>query len=182
MKKVIIQNTATDIAYLYNSTIDYISTNQVRDTPFFYHNIISIIPGLDNLFDIESAGSFINRLYKGPGGEYILIQPLIDFGYWSIIPFVYVHMFILNFIFKRKSDYFFLVYVFLIAGTYRVIWYGITYIQTGMFFIIPILYIICLNVNKLSEPELETKVKKFFYIDNLIEMLKKRFNKFFKIK
>ena len=113
VKKVIIQNTATDIAYLYNSTIDYINMNPLRDTSFYYYNLLSIIPGLDSFFDVESVGSFINRLYRGPGGEFILIQPLIDFGYTSILPFVYAYMSILNFILKRKNDFFFLLYLFL---------------------------------------------------------------------
>lgn len=148
VKKVIIQNTATDIAYLYNSTIDYINMNPLRDTSFYYYNLLSIIPGLDSFFDVESVGSFINRLYRGPGGEFILIQPLIDFGYTSILPFVYAYMSILNFILKRKNDFFFLLYLFLSAGIYRIMWYGITYIETGMFFILPIIYIICFKTTK----------------------------------
>lgn len=155
ISKLVTQNTATDIAYLFNSTIDYISNGFNEYHKYYFYYLVNILPGLDRIFPVTSAGSVINSVYNGPGGEHILIQPLLDFGVIGIPILSLFMLMALHFILSRKSKYFFLLYIFYIAGAFRIGWYGISYIETGTFVILPILYFLCNRI-------MESKKKKLY--------------------
>jgi len=66
----------------------------------------------------------------------------MNFGIFGIVGFEILELYFLRVIIKSKKRYSFFLYLFLVATTFRTSWYGIGYIETGIVYILPILYIL----------------------------------------
>lgn len=139
LKKVLIQNTAADLAYVYNLSIKYPEDYGYLMGKSYANYIGEIIPFIKTNNTTELI---ITETYYSPGGAFLLSEPYMNFGVIGVILFAVVEMLLLNVILKRESKYSFYLYVFLIAANFRISWYGLNYIVTGLLYLLPILYLL----------------------------------------
>ncbi len=144
-KKILVQNTAADIGYVYESSVRY-----PEEYGYFYGK--TYVSYLTDLIPLSSskynASRILSTTYSAPGGILILSEPYMNFGYIGIIIFSIFEFLILYFILKKKSKYSYFLYLFLIAASFRISWYGLSYAETGIVYILPILYILISILNK----------------------------------
>lgn len=146
------QGTASDVGYVFNSSIDYFKNYKLFLGETYITYIKGIIPFLDQPM---RAGSIIQNLYRTAGGEFILVEPLINFGYIGVFVWTNLFVMVLGMLIKKKTVYKSLVYFFLVATSFRYIWYGLTYIETGLLYLLPVAFLfVCLAGKK---PELIIK-------------------------
>ena len=136
-RKVLIQNTAADIGYVYNSSIHYVNEKGMLYGKTYLTYFIEAIPLFSSNY--EAAG-ILKRTYYTPGGILILSEPYMNFGIIGLIVFTLLEMFILYQLIKREKKYNYFIYLFLLITTFRTSWYGLKYIETGLLYILPILY------------------------------------------
>ena len=72
----------------------------------------------------------------------------MNFGVLGIVLFAIAELSIINFILKKKKDYNFFLYIFILATPFRVTWYGLMYIEKGIIYIMPVLYILYMIINR----------------------------------
>lgn len=154
-RKILIQSTAADIGYVYNTAILHTEYNGYSHGKTYLLYIYKLIPFMSaSSFD---ASSILRNTYGTPGGIFILAEPYMNFGIIGIIVFAIVELTIINSIVKKKRDYNFFLYVFLLATPFRVTWYGLMYIEKGVVYIIPIMYVLHMIINKYRERKMKNK-------------------------
>lgn len=137
IRKSLVQNTASDIGYVFNVSIDFWKNNTLLKGESYTTYIIKLIPFLDSEVRV---GKILNDTYGTPGGEFILSEPLMNFGIIGIIIFQIVEFGIYTMILSKQNKYRFVLYAFLIATTFRTTWYGWIYIEKAIVYFIPIIY------------------------------------------
>lgn len=145
IKKVLIQNTAADLGYVYNLSIHFTEENGFLYGKSYIHYLKELIPFTNGRDSVEFI---LDDIYKSPGGAFILSEPYMNFGILGIFGFEILELYFLRTIIKSKKRYSFFLYLFLVATTFRTSWYGIGYIETGIVYILPILYIFTNFLNK----------------------------------
>ncbi len=135
------QSTASDVGFVYNSTIDYTKKYGLLDGKTFIVYLQGFIPLLDQPM---RAGAIIGKIYSSAGGEFILTEPFINFGFVGIAVLMNLYIFVIYQLIKRQKTYAVIVFYFLIAASFRYLWYGPTYIETGIIYLIPFVWI-CTN-------------------------------------
>ena len=95
-----------------------------------------------------SAAAVLNDTYGSPGGIYILSEPYMNFGVIGVVLFTLLEIYIIYWITKKKTEYSYFLYLFILTTQFRICWYGISYIEIGVIYILPILYLLMKNVNK----------------------------------
>ena len=139
LRKVLVQNTAADVAYVYNSSIDYYMSNNLLLGKSYQEYLIETIPLLDSDIRIDKM---LAENYNAPGGQFILSEPLMNFGILGIVVFAIMEMFIYYKILSKNNRYRFFLYCFLILTVFRTTWYGLVYIEKAIIYFIPIIYFI----------------------------------------
>ena len=142
LKNVFVQSTAADIAYVYNISLDYNMNNDLLYGNSYKQLIVESIPLLNYK---NSIPRILEAEYVFPGGEYLLSAPVMNFGLLFIPIFAIFENLILTKIIKSKNNYLYIVYLFIVASSFRINWYGLTYIETGLLYIIPLLLFIYRN-------------------------------------
>ena len=147
LRKVIIQNTACDLTYVYNSSIEFVENEELLYGKTYSTYINGMVPLVDTPY---RAGGIIREKYNTPGGEFILTEPLINFGLLGVVIFTNLFCIILNIITKKVGFYRYILFIFLIITSFRYCWYGFSYIQTAIVYFIPFVVIgsIVLSRNK----------------------------------
>lgn len=133
----VVQKTATDIAYVFNCCIHYSQNNLLYGSTYSYY--------LLNAFPILNAENQVMKILEGfasPGGEYLLCEPLINFGFIGIIVTTIAEFSFLSLIFSSRDKYFKYIAIFVIFTQFRIIWYGRSYIETAIIYFIPFLILI----------------------------------------
>lgn len=143
LKNIFVQSTAADIAYVYNISLDYNMNNDLLYGNSYKQLIIESIPLLNYK---NSIPRILEAEYVFPGGEYLLSAPVMNFGLIFVPIFTIIENFILLKIIKSKNNYLYIVYLFIVASSFRINWYGLTYIETGLLYIIPLLLFIYRNI------------------------------------
>ena len=137
------QGTASDVGYVFNSGIDYYYNNSLLFGKTYITYIQGIIPFINQPL---RTGNIIQQIYKTAGGEFFLIEPFINFGYIGVFVWIncmlYIIYTLLKNIIRNSSGYLSIVYCFIVATAFRYVWYGMTYIETGLLYLIPIAYIV----------------------------------------
>lgn len=149
VKKIFVQNTASDVAYVFNSSINYNKNNELLKGKTYVTYLVKTIPLLDYSYRVENI---LQEQYNTPGGDFFLDEPLMNFGIIGIIIYPIIELGIYYLILKKHSDYSFFVWIFLMATSFRTSWYGLLYIEKGIIYFIPIIYIIVkmFNSNKVG--------------------------------
>lgn len=139
IKSIFIQSTVSDIAYTYNAAIQYNIDHGNLFGKTYKNYLVEAIPLLESDMDVEKM---LRNEYSTVGGNYLLGEPVLNFGILGVILFKIVELLILYNLVKRKHKINYFWYLFLIATIFRSIWYGLSYIELGMLYMVPIFYII----------------------------------------
>ncbi|NRS82860.1 hypothetical protein BD780_000085 [Clostridium tetanomorphum] len=139
LAKLVSQNTASDIGYVYNSSCDFVKNDNLLYGKTYLTYIEGLIPLVDTPY---RAGLIIKNLYNTPGGEFILTEPLINFGMLGVIIIPNIYLFIFKIILKKRTVLRYNLYIFLIVTAFRYLWYGFSYIETAVIWFIPLLYLL----------------------------------------
>ena len=161
LKKTLVQNTAADIGYVFNSSIDFYKNNDLLMGKSYITYIIELLPFTDSSVRI---GHILGEQYNTPGGEFILSEPLMNFGIVGVIGFQIVEYSIYTLILSKKSKYRFFLYSFLMMTVFRTTWYGWIYVEKAVVYFIPIIYVITKYLDKFEEngeKKIENKNEKF---------------------
>ena len=133
------QGTASDVGYVFNSAIEYVEHYSLLFGKTYITYVQGIIPFFDQPY---RAGAIIENLYHTAGGEFFLTEPLINFGIPGIFVVVNLVILFMKLIFQKLTNYKCLVFFFLLATAFRYVWYGLTYIETGLLYLLPLAWIL----------------------------------------
>lgn len=137
VKKVFVQNTAADIGYVFNASVDYSENQELLMGKTYLTYLIKLVPFVDSNV---RAGKILNDNYATPGGEFILSEPLINFGMFGAIVFQLIEFGAYTIILSKNNRYRFFLYSFLMITVFRTSWYGWMYIEKAVVYFIPIIY------------------------------------------
>lgn len=133
--RLLVQSTSADEAYIYNLAIQYRDGNGNLYFKPYLSFLYNSVPLLDYNEDITSI---LKNTYVGhPGGEYILSMPYMSFGFLGIFIFSIIEFIILKLIIEKESLLSYVWYLFILCTSFRIVWYGISYIEMGFIYIIP---------------------------------------------
>ena len=135
-KKIIVQNTASDVGYIYNLSLKYRRYNKSLNGATYIQYIDELMPFGE---DSHSASKILDDKYGTPGGIYLLSEPYMNFGVTGIIAFGVIELTVIYFVLRSRKYYFAAIYVYILITAFRTSWYGISYIETGIIYIMPLL-------------------------------------------
>ncbi len=149
---IVCQPTASDIAYVFNSSIHFSKTEELYKGISYLKNLSVFIPLLENPYLVEYV---LNDMYGAPGGEFYLSEAIMNFGRiaGSLISISFFCI-ILYLLLNSKNLYFRIITIFIICTCPRIIWYGKNYIVTAITIFIPLALLVNYFILKL-----ETKKK-----------------------
>ena len=139
IRSIFVHSTVSDIAYTYNAAIQYNIEHENLYGKTYKSYLIEAIPLLKSDTDVEKI---LLDEYATVGGNYLLGEPVINFGIIGVVIFKIVELYIIYNLAKHKYKINYFWYLFLIATIFRSIWYGLSYIELGMLYMVPIFYII----------------------------------------
>lgn len=139
-KKLVTQNTASDVGYMYDLAIRYVNEHSLLNGITYIRYFLKFIPGVD-LSYLEST-NILAQYYAVPGGSFILNEPLMNFGLMGVVIIPNLLISMIYMVLRKKSNLRYMIYIFLLATPFRYLWYGIEYIETGIVIFIPIIYIL----------------------------------------
>ena len=137
IEKIFLQNTASDIGYVFNSSIDYAMNNEKLLGKTYYTYLVEAIPMLETNERVELI---LQRMYNSPGGSYLFSEPIMNFGILGVFVFVLLECIIFSWILNKQNEFKFYIYCFFIATVFRSCWYGLNYLETGLLYFIPLMY------------------------------------------
>lgn len=136
LKKLITQNTASDIGYMYSISCDYVLEHGLLFGRTYIRYVLETIPMINTVN--FNATELLGKYYAVPGGLFFLSEPLINFGFWGVVIIPNLQIALIYFMINKYSDYAYVSYLFLLATPFRYLWYGIGFIETGMIWLIPL--------------------------------------------
>jgi len=139
VKDVLVHNTVSDVAYTFNAAIHYNDIYGNLNGKTYKSYLIEAIPLLDSDLKVEKI---IQQNYATVGGNYLLGEPYMNFGILGILLFKIIELFIFYTMVTKKSNIFYFWYLFIIATCFRSMWYGLSYIETGMLYMVPLVYLL----------------------------------------
>lgn len=131
--------TISDVAYLYNTAIDYSLSFAHTHGQIFVQNLLSAIPFYNSAADFSSI---ISLSYNNPGGEPFLAEPIMDFGMWSVPVMVSLDILFYRAVIVFKNDFFKYEYLLLLFAVPRIVWYGRSFVYTSVLFFVPLMFLI----------------------------------------
>ncbi len=142
---VIVQTTSSDICYILNSAIVYVSEYGYLGGQTYLSYIGELIPFISLAQD---ASTILQETYGHPGGIHLLAEPFMNFGVLGVAFYSLIECSFLYFVFSRKSRVKCIYYFYFVAASFRYCWYGISYLETGVVILIPF---ICILSNTFSK-------------------------------
>lgn len=140
LTKLVTQNTASDVGYMYSIAVDYISTHSLLFGETYLKYVIKVIPILETS-NFETA-TILGQYYGVPGGSFILDEPLMNFGLLGVIIIPNFYIGLVYSLIKKITVYRYIVFLFIFATAFRYLWYGVGFIETGILWLIPFIYFI----------------------------------------
>lgn len=142
VRTLIVQPTACDIAYVFNSSIHFSKTEVLYKGFTYIDNLKGLIPFVPTPNRPEIL---LNVFYGAPGGEFYLSESIMNYGYLfgvivSITMFVALSYTLLKY--HKRSLYIACATMFIICALPRIIWYGKHYVYTGLLYFIPAIFIL----------------------------------------
>ena len=96
------QSTASDLGHVFNGTIEYTYNRGL----LFGKTYITYLQGLIPMFDQPlRAGHLVQLYYHTAGGELIISEPYINFGYIGILVIIPVYIWMVEKIIKKNTLY-----------------------------------------------------------------------------
>ena len=139
LKSMLVQGSMVDMMYVFNTGIDYVDKFGIvhGKTLFVY---------LDKLFllnDSQSSYTIFLRSYaRNMGGGYALTDGYLNFGYLGVFVQTLIQLLWINFCLKKKNNYRYFCYCFMIAMCFRYSWYGYYYYEKTPVIYVPLFLLI----------------------------------------
>lgn len=152
-KEIFVQKTATDIAYVFNISIDYALKYSLLLGKTYLTYFQEVIPLLHAK---DAISSILSSCYPDPGGIFIFSEPFMNFSYAGVIGESVILLTILNCICKFKNMYSTFLYMFITTTVIRLLWYGLSFGFMAIFYFLPLLVLIITIFKKYS---IENRVK-----------------------
>lgn len=149
--KIMVQNTATDIAQLYNSSINFVNENSLGFGKYLIDYLLNSLPYKDYFINYSSVSNILETRYYSAGGSFLLSQALFDFGGFGVVIMGVIYMVVFKNILNKSSEYRLVLWSFIISAVFRFTWYGVNYLMTATIYYIPFLYFFIKWINKFSE-------------------------------
>lgn len=137
MQSFFTQSTASDLGHVFNGTLEYVDQKGLLYGKTYITYLQGIIPILEQPL---RAGHIIESYYHTAGGEFILTEPYLNFGFLGIVIIIPIYVCMVLKIIRKNSMYNRIVFYFLTVAAIRYLWYGLTYIETGIIYLIPLTY------------------------------------------
>lgn len=137
MQSFFTQSTASDLGHVFNGTLEYVDQKGLLYGETYITYLQGIIPMLEQPL---RAGHIIESYYHTAGGELILTEPYLNFGFLGIVIIIPIYVCMVLKIIRKNSMYNRIVFYFLTVAAIRYLWYGLTYIETGIIYLIPLTY------------------------------------------
>lgn len=137
MQSFFTQSTASDLGHVFNGTLEYVDQKGLLYGKTYITYLQGIIPMLEQPL---RAGHIIESYYHTAGGEFILTEPYLNFGFLGIVIIIPIYVCMVLKIIRKNSMYNRIVFYFLTVAAIRYLWYGLTYIETGIIYLIPLTY------------------------------------------
>ena len=147
LRKFVTQNTACDVGYMYDIAIKYVEKNDFLWGKSYVRYLIELVPVLDASY-LETTNILAQSHGFLPGGSFFLNEPLMNFGLVGVVTIPNVYIFLVYKLIRKRTNYRYIVYVFLLATAFRYLWYGVGFIETGLVWIIPMIYLMYRIMNK----------------------------------
>ena len=139
LKSSLIQSSMVDIMYVFNTGVDY------ADRFGFIHGQ-TLTVYLDKFFLLNdshnSYTAFLNNYARNAGGGYALTDGYLNFGYPGVFVQVLIQLLWINFCLKKKNNYRYFCYCFMIAMCFRYSWYGYYYYEKTPIVYVPLFLLI----------------------------------------
>lgn len=147
VSKIFVNSTASDVDYTYDRAIEY-SNKKLEYGKTYLKYVVETIPMIDYK---DSSELILNRNYRTVGGEFILNEPIMNFGFSGIIVFFIVEFLIIYNILKMNNSYSVYFLYVLTFSVFRIVWYGISYVETALLWYVPLLLLFVKVYNKIEK-------------------------------
>lgn len=142
---IIITPTTADVGYLYNISIDYFEKFGGLKGAIFKTNVLSAIP----LYEPYGFSSIISSAnYPNPGGEPLLAEPIMDFGFSGLILISIFDFALFRLVVQFKNNFFKYEYITLLCLIPRIVWYGRNYAYTSILIFVPLMFLMNKFISK----------------------------------
>lgn len=145
VREVLVQRTATDIAYVFNSSIHFVYHHELLHGVTYTSYLFELIPMLPAPYLTQNI---LQSLFATPGGEFYLSEALINFGIGGIYIVQILELLVIILLLKSKSRYIVAAFCFTVCTQFRILWYGRTYVETAIVIYLPILILFINTLNR----------------------------------
>lgn len=145
-QKLLVQNTASDVAYTFNCSIDYVRNSGYLYGKTLVYYIYNVVPILNAP---NSAASVLSSNYAYPGGIFIFSEMYMNFGILGVFIGNMLLLFLLYFFAYLHSNYGRVAFAFLLITIIRLCWYGISYDTMALLYFLPFILMI-FNIPKMK--------------------------------
>lgn len=139
LTSMFVQGSMVDMMYVFNTGVDY------ADRFGFIHGQ-TLTVYLDKFFLLNdshnSYTAFLNNYARNAGGGYALTDGYLNFGYPGVFVQVLIQLLWINFCLKKKNNYRYFCYCFMIAMCFRYSWYGYYYYEKTPIVYVPLFLLI----------------------------------------
>lgn len=139
LNRIFIQSTASDVAYIFNCSIDLWKNGNLFQGETYLSYLSKIIPFIGEFADPEVA---IKQYYFTVGGCPFFAEIIMNFGMKGITPMIALFFSLHAFILKKVNKYRAIFWIPILIEIFRTAWYGWTGWFRLSFFIVPIVYIL----------------------------------------
>lgn len=140
VRKLVTQNTASDVGYVYDVAIKYSDDHKLLNGATYLRYLCKFIPGINTNDLIPNV--ILGKHYWLPGGEFLLSEPIINFGILGVIVIPNLWIFLVYILISKQTKLRYIIYLFLLVTPFRYLWYGVEFIETGIVIFIPAMYFI----------------------------------------
>lgn len=137
--KIVVQSTSSDIAYLLNISIRYTKDFGYLLGKTYLNYFYELLPLGTSTYD---ASYILSITYGHPGGIHLLAEPFMNFGIIGVLLYSIIECFFMYWVLKKKNKVICIYYCYFVVASFRYCWYGLRYLETGMIYLIPLVYIL----------------------------------------
>ena len=143
-KKVFIQSTASDVAYIFNCSVELANSGRMMEGSTYLSYLSRIIPFIGDFQNSEKA---ITEYYYTVGGCPYFAEAIMNFGMIGVFPIVTIFFIVHSWILRKISCYRAIFWIPIVIEIFRTAWYGWTGWLRLSIFITPMIYILIKKFN-----------------------------------
>ncbi|MFR1827795.1 MAG: O-antigen polymerase [Clostridium butyricum] len=139
LSRILIQSTASDVAYIFNCSVDLWKNGDLLNGYTYLSYLSELMPFGAN---ISTSEMVIKEYYFTVGGCPFFAEIIMNFGILGIIPIITLFFSIHYFIVRKANEFKAVFWIPIVIEIFRTAWYGWTGWFTLSFWVTPILYLI----------------------------------------